>query len=86
MLRKLKEAESWLLSQPKYKDMTPASLGKALGFNAGTGFSSARLSADNQAMHSFGLAIDINGWGNPWIGAGWVVNNDGIAERKNPFY
>ena len=85
LLRKLKEAETWLLSQPKYKDMTPASLGKAFGFNAGTGFSSARLSADNQAMHSFGLAIDINGWGNPWIGAGWVVNNEELLKERTRF-
>ena len=32
----------------------------------------ARLSAEKQAMHGFGLAVDINVSGNPWIGAGWV--------------
>ena len=82
MLRKLQEAESWLLSQPKYKDMTPASLGKALGFNAGTGFSSARLSADNQGMHSFGLAVDIKGWVIPGlVPDGLLITRELLKER-----
>jgi hypothetical protein len=73
LLQKLRQAESWLLSQPAYKGLTPAALGKALGFDkAGISYSGARLSANKEAMHGFGLAIDINATGNPWIGAGWI--------------
>jgi hypothetical protein len=80
LLRKLKLAEAWLVSQPQYKGMTPAALGRALGL-AGKSYSCARLSADNQAMHGVGLAIDIDGYGNPWIGAGWITVGKGLAER-----
>ena len=75
LLRKLREAETWLLSQPQYKGMTPSALGKALGFTANTRYSGARLSSEKQAMHGLGLALDINVSGNPWIGAGWVKND-----------
>ena len=74
LLEKLRQAEAWLLSQSKYAGMTPATLGRALGFNSKSTYSAARLSSDNQAMHGLGLAIDINVWGNPWIGAGWISN------------
>jgi hypothetical protein len=81
LLRKLKEAEAWLVSQPQYKGMTPAALGRALGL-AGKQYSCARLSADNQAMHGVGLAIDIDGYGNPWIGGGWITAGKGLSERE----
>ena len=82
LLRKLREAEAWLLKQPKYQNMSPAALGKALGFTADTAYSAARLSADNQAMHAFGLAIDINVAGNPWIGAGWVQKDQVLLQER----
>lgn len=78
LLRKLREAETWLFNQPQYAGMTPAALGKALGFTASTHYSGARLSATKQAMHGFGLALDIHVIGNPWIGAGWTQS----TERK----
>jgi hypothetical protein len=82
LLRKLREAEIWLLQQQQYKGMTSAALGRALGFNADTAFSAARLSADNQAMHGFGLAIDINVAGNPWIGAGWIQPDNKLVQER----
>jgi hypothetical protein len=82
LLRKIKEAEAWLLAQPKYSGMTPVALGRALGFTKDTAYSAARLSADNQAMHGFGLAIDINVTGNPWIGAGWVTKGDVLLQER----
>lgn len=82
LLRKLREAEGWLLNQPQYKNMTPAALGKALGFNSGTRYSAARLSAGKQAMHGFGLAIDINVAGNPWIGAGWIQHDKVLLQER----
>lgn len=76
LMRKLREAEEWLLSQPQYQGKTPVELGKALGLNRiGMRYSGARLSSTKQAMHSFGLAIDIDPTGNPWIGAGWIQND-----------
>ena len=82
LLRKLKEAEAWLISQPQYKGMTPAALGKAIGFTANTRYSGARLSASKQAMHGFGLALDINVSGNPWIGAGWIKNDKVLLQAR----
>jgi hypothetical protein len=82
LLRKLKEAEVWLLSQPQYKGMTPVQLGRALGFNAETRYSAGRLSANNEAMHGFGLAIDINVAGNPWIGAGWITTDKILLQER----
>jgi phosphatidylserine/phosphatidylglycerophosphate/cardiolipin synthase-like enzyme len=76
LMRKLLEAENWLLTQQQYSGMTSAELGKALGLSPATGYSAARLSDSNQAMHGFGLAIDINVWGNPWIGAGWISGGE----------
>ncbi|MDQ6477265.1 hypothetical protein [Dyadobacter sp. LHD-138] len=76
LLEKLKEAEQWLVSQPQYSGMTPAQLGRALGFDSATRFSGARLSSEKEAMHGFGLAVDIHGFGNPWIGAGWTASTN----------
>ena len=33
-------------------------------------------------MHGFGLAIDINVNGNPWIGAGWVKNDKVLLQER----
>jgi hypothetical protein len=82
LFRKLKEAEEWLLQRPQYKGLSPAALGKALGFNKETRYSAARLSASKQAMHGFGLAIDINVWGNPWIGAGWIQKDPVLLKER----
>jgi hypothetical protein len=85
LLRKLKEAEAWLLSLSQYKGLTPAELGKALGSNANSSYSAARLSSSNQAMHGLGLAIDINVWGDPWVGAGWIVNDKELLKERTHF-
>ena len=82
-LRKLKEAEKWLLDQPQYQGLTPAQLGKALGFDARSRYSAARLSSANQAMHGFGLAIDINVPGNPWVGAGWIRYDKELLRERS---
>lgn len=83
LYRKLQQAEAWLISQPQYKGMPPVELGRTLGLDRpGVRYSGARLSAENQAMHSFGLAIDIDPVGNPWIGAGWVqYDKEKLKER-----
>src|SRR4030095_2563991 len=81
LLRKLREAENYLLSLSTYSGMTPVSLGRALGLDKSTvNYSGGRLSSNNEAMHGVGLALDIDGHGNPWVGAGWI--NDDNAGRE----
>ncbi|MDR6806733.1 peptidoglycan hydrolase-like protein with peptidoglycan-binding domain [Dyadobacter sp. BE34] len=82
LYRKMKEAEQWLLNQTAYKGLTPAALGKALGFNADTRYSAARLSKEKEALHGFGLAIDIHAYANPWIGAGWVQYDKELLKER----
>lgn len=73
LVRKLRIAESHLLSQPGYRGMTPVELGHALGLTQDHG--GARPNAAGGGMHSFGLAADIEYTGNPWI-AGQHVERD----------
>jgi hypothetical protein len=91
LLRKLREAENYLLSLPAYAAMTPVALGRALGLDRkSVYYSGGRISTEPQAMHSFGLALDIDVKGNPWIGAGWIADNEKIRSwfaeqiRTNP--
>ena len=65
LIRRLRTAERHLLSRPAYAGMTPVALGAALGlreFHRG-----ARPTATTKSLHTFGLATDINYFGNPWI-------------------
>jgi hypothetical protein len=76
LLRKLREAENYLLSLPAYAGMTPVALGRALGLDRKTvHYSGGRISQEPQAMHGVGLALDIDVAGNPWVGAGWIKND-----------
>jgi hypothetical protein len=76
LLRKLREAENYLLSLPAYSGMTPVSLGRTLGLDRTTvRYSAGRISSEDQAMHGVGLAIDIDVTGNPWVGAGWIKDD-----------
>jgi hypothetical protein len=77
LLRKLREAENYLLSLPAYVGMTPVALGRALGLaRKSVMYSGGRFSQEAQAMHGVGLALDIDVAGNPWIGAGWTKGNE----------
>jgi murein DD-endopeptidase MepM/ murein hydrolase activator NlpD len=80
--RKLHEAERWLEAQPKYSGMSHSQIAKELGLNAKTAFSGARISPAKQAMHGFGLAVDIDVFGNPWIGAGWVKHDPVFLKER----
>ena len=76
LLRKLREAENYLLSLPAYAGMTPVAMGRALGLDRKTVYySGGRMSGDDQAMHGVGLALDIDVTGNPWVGAGWIKDD-----------
>jgi|GEM_PF-4365133 len=85
LLQKLRDAEAWLKTKQQYKNLSPSELGKALGFTASTSYSGARLSADKQAMHAFGLALDIHSWGNPWVGAGWIQDDSELMKERTRF-
>ena len=71
LARHLRIAERWLLSQPKYRGMTPVELGRALGFDRqrrGEPHKGARpRTTKTRSMHIFGLACDIMYSGNPWV-------------------
>jgi hypothetical protein len=76
LLRKLREAENYLLSLPAYAGKTPVGLGRALGLDRkSVHYSGGRISQDVQAMHGVGLALDIDVTGNPWVGAGWITDD-----------
>jgi len=76
LLRKLREAENYLLSLPAYADMTPVALGRTLGLDRkSVRYSGGRISAAKQGLHGVGLALDIDVVGNPWLGAGWIVDD-----------
>jgi Hemopexin len=65
LLRKLRAAERHLLTLPAFAGKTPAALGAALGLTEK--HSGARPDDKNTSVHSFGLAIDIAPYRNPWV-------------------
>jgi hypothetical protein len=76
LLRKLREAENYLLSLPAYANMTPVVLGRTLGLGGkSVRYSGGRISSEKQGLHGVGLALDIDVVGNPWIGAGWIADD-----------
>lgn len=84
LLRKLREAENYLLSLPLYADMTPVALGRILGLGKeSVRYSGGRIGPKNQSMHGFGLALDIDVVGNPWIGAAWIESD---SKKRNERY
>lgn len=62
---KLRQAENHLIDQTAYQDMTPAELGHALGLTEK--HKGYRANKINGSMHNYGLAIDIDYTGNPWV-------------------
>ena len=65
LVRKLRQAERYLLTLPAFRGMTPARLGSALGLTEQHG--GARPDDASTSVHSFGLAIDISYKANPWV-------------------
>jgi hypothetical protein len=65
LVRKLRQAERYLLTLPALRGMTPARLGSALGLTEQHG--GARPDDASTNVHSFGLAIDISYKANPWV-------------------
>jgi hypothetical protein len=64
LVRRLRQAERYLLTLPAFRGMTPAALGAALGIDEQHGGMRGALTG---SMHTFGLAIDIGYLANPWL-------------------
>jgi hypothetical protein len=64
--RKLRKAEQWLLSQPRFAGKTPVELSVLLDINEK--HAGGRGNPGSKSIHTFGLAIDIKYSGNPHIG------------------
>lgn len=73
LARQLRQAEAALAAAKRSPDQTPAELGRTYGVTEN--FGGARPNARSASMHTFGLAVDINYTGNPWV-AGQHVDRD----------
>ena len=68
LVRKLRTAERDLLSQDRFRCMTPVQLGTALSFDdTSEVHRGARPDASTASMHTYGLALDIKYAGNPFV-------------------
>ena len=93
LVRRLRQAERYLLTLPAFRGKTPAALGEALGL---TEEHAGMRAAQTGSMHTFGLAIDIEYLANPWIHrpATWLamkraaelVSGTGLPHRSAPEY
>ena len=69
LARRLRAAERWLLTLPRFREMTPVEMGRALGFDERREeHKGARPGSITRSMHTYGLALDILYSGNPWVG------------------
>jgi hypothetical protein len=79
LARKLRRAERYFLSLPAYQGLPPVALGSALGIREE--FKGARpTTSTGKSMHLFGLALDINYTGNPWVAGARDVSSDANEE------
>ena len=63
LVRKLRQAERYLLTLPRFRGKPPAALAAALGLTERHG---GMRAAQTDSMHTFGLAVDIEYTANPW--------------------
>ncbi len=73
LIKQLRIAEALLLSMPRFKGNDIVSMATRLGLSAKTEKHAGGRphTAGGSSMHEYGLAIDIDHGGNPWIGEGW---------------
>lgn len=64
LMRRLRLAEKWLLTQRQYQNMSPVELGVALGIDEDH---HGGRTKNNASMHTLGLAIDVGYIKNPWV-------------------
>jgi subtilisin family serine protease len=65
LLKRLRQAQRFLMDLHAYENMSPAELGKVLGL--GEEHKGARPGTATKSMHTFGLGIDIGHSHNPWL-------------------
>ncbi|MFZ0726841.1 MAG: S8 family serine peptidase [Desulfobacterales bacterium] len=65
LLKRLRQAQRFLMSLPAYENMNPAMLGQVLGLEEE--HKGARPRATTRSLHTFGLGIDISYTHNPWL-------------------
>jgi hypothetical protein len=71
LIKQLRIAESYLLNLPRFKGDSLVDMAVKLGLDKKTETHKGGR-YDGTAMHIYGLAVDIDHGGNPWIGAGWI--------------
>jgi subtilisin family serine protease len=84
LVRKLRQAERYLLTLPAFRGMTPAAMGAALGLGEQHGGARAGKSL---SAHTLGLAIDLAYTANPWIrqSASWeAMKRASLLAAANP--
>ncbi|MFN0104219.1 MAG: hypothetical protein ACKV2U_19305 [Bryobacteraceae bacterium] len=64
--RKLRKAEVWLQSQPRFAGTTPVEMAVLLDINEK--HAGGRANADSKSIHTIGLGVDIKYTGNPHVG------------------
>ena len=79
LMRRLRQAEKWLLGQSLYKQMSPVEMGAAM--NIDEDHHGGRTTTNN-SMHTLGLAADIRYNKNPWV-AGQHNNEGKPNETRN---
>jgi hypothetical protein len=77
LMRRLRQAEQWLLAQAPYRKMSPVEIGRAM--NIDEDHHGGRM-ANNNSMHTLGLAVDIRYLKNPWVTG--QHGNDGKPNTK----
>ncbi len=79
LMRRLRQAEKWLLGQSLYKQMSPVELGAAMKIDEDH---HGGRTTTNNSMHTLGLAVDIRYAKNPWV-AGQHDNSGKLNVSRN---
>jgi hypothetical protein len=79
LMRRLRQAEKWLLGQSLYKQMSPVELGAAMKIDEDH---HGGRTTTNNSMHTLGLAVDIRYTKNPWV-AGQHDNSGKLNVSRN---
>jgi hypothetical protein len=80
LIKQLRIAEKYLLGMPRFKGDSLVGMGVKLGLYA---YPERHVGgrSSGTAMHIYGLAMDLQYFLNPWIGAGWIKLGKGLLER-----
>lgn len=70
LIRQLRIAESYLLGLPGFKGCSLVEMAAKTGLSKATEKHAGRTG--DAGMHIYGLTVDIDHGGNPWVGAAWI--------------